>query len=340
MPATIKDVARLANCSIKTVSRVINSEPYIADETRNRVLVAIRDSGYSPNLAARRLVQQKSYGICILVYPGFMQPASAILTRLLDLSYEENYDLMLQTYYPTFPRSRRKVAEFVSGRRFDGFITTPPCEADGFIGDLLDTYKIPMVQINPFDQSTGLNPKHNIVVSNDKLGSRLAVKHLVQLGHKRIACLRGPRNLRASYDRLEGFKAVLHESGLEIRSDYLQDSEFTFDGGYTATKILMTMAEPPTAIYTASDESAQGALFASQELGIQVPEQLSICGHDDVLSASRMWPGLTTIHQPGEDLLEHALRLLIDTLKKNRSGDKPELLEPRLIVRGTTAQHH
>jgi LacI family transcriptional regulator len=339
MSATIKDVARLANCSIKTVSRVINSEPYIADETRNRVLAAIRDCGYSPNLSARRLVQQKSYAICILVYPGFMQPASAILTRLLDISYEENYDLMLQTYYPTFPRSRRKFAEFVSGNRFDGFITTPPCEADGFIVDLLDTYKIPLVQINPFDQTTKLNPNHIIVVSNDKLGSRLAAQHLVNLGHRRIACLRGPRNLRASYDRLDGYKAVMNESGLDIRSDYLQDSEFTFDGGYTATKILLSLNEPPTAIYAASDEAAQGVIYASQELGVRVPEQLSICGHDDVLSASRMWPGLTTIHQPGEDLLEHALRLLIDSLKKNTAGDKPEVLEPRLIVRGTTAKH-
>jgi LacI family transcriptional regulator len=336
MSATIKDVARLAQCSIKTVSRVINNEAHVTEETRIRVQDAIRTSGYVPNLAARRLVQQKSYALCILVYPGFIQPASALLTRLLDLTYEENYDLFLQTYYPSFPRSRNKLADLVRGHRFDGFISTPPCEADGFVTSLLETYKIPFVQINPLDGEYGKQANPLLVIPEDILGARLAVDHLISLGHSRISCLQGPRNMRATFDRLSGFKDAMEAAGLEISPEYIQDSEFTFDGGYTAARILMHLPEPPTAIYAANDEAALGALFAAHELGLNVPEQLSICGHDDILSASRTWPGLTTVHQPVEELLEKSARLLIDVLKGNQLPVLPVVIPPKLIIRGST----
>lgn len=338
MPATIKDVARLANCSIKTVSRVINKEAHVKEDTRNRVHAAIRTCGYSPNLAARRLVSRKSFAVCILIYPGFTQPTSTVLNRLLDLTYEENYDLFLQTYYPPFPRSRRKLSDFVSGRRFDGYVSTPPCEADGFIVSLLETYKIPLVQINPFDVDLEGRENQLFVASEDTLGAQLATRHLLDLGHRRIACLRGPKNMRASLQRLSGFRSAMDQAGLKVNPNYLQDSEFTFDGGYTAAQILMRLPDPPTAIYTASDESAHGALFAAQEAGLHVPRDLSICGHDDLLASAHTWPGLTTIHQPIEDLLEHALRLLFNRLKGNEFLKAPVYLSPRLVVRGSTSR--
>jgi LacI family transcriptional regulator len=332
MPATIKDVARLSGCSIKTVSRVINHEPHVTDATRARVLAAVRACGYTPNQSARRLVQQKSYAVCILVYPGFSQPALAVLTRLLDLAYEENYDLLLQTYYPTFPRSRRKLADLASGRRYDGFISTPPCDADGFVADLLGTYKIPLVQINPLHRHASLP----FVAGDDLQGGRLAVQHLLSLGHRRIACLRGPRNLRSTADRLAGYQAALAEAGLPADPELVQDSEYTFDGGCTAALLLLRQSQPPTAIYAASDEAAHGVLFAAQELGVAVPGQLSICGHDDLPISAHIWPGLTTIRHPAEDMLERALRLLIDLLKGSPAPETHLVLPPQVIWRGSS----
>jgi LacI family transcriptional regulator len=334
MPPTLKDVARLSGCSIKTVSRVVNHEPHVSEATRSRVLAAVRATGYTPNLAARRLVQQKSYAVCILVYPGFSQPASALLTRLLDLAYEENYDLLLQTYYPTFPASRRKLAELAAGRRFDGFVSTPPCDADGFVADLLGTYKLPLVQINPLNRE-GPGP---YLAGDDELGARLAVEHLLQLGHRRVACLRGPRNLRSAADRLAGYQAALAAAGLALDPALVQDSEFTFDGGYTAARLLAQLPQPPSAIYAASDEAALGVLFAAQELGLSVPGRLSICGHDDLPTSRQVWPRLTTVHQPAEELLEHAVRLLIDLLKGTplAPGAACQVLPPGLVVRGST----
>ena len=150
MPVTIKDVARLADCSIKTVSRVINNEAHVTEKMRVRVQAAIRSTGLFPqSCRASPCATEIICGLYIGL-PGIYATNLCVLTRLLDLTYEENYDLFLQTYYPPFPRSRKKLSDFVSGRRFDGYISTPPCEADGFIVSLLETYKIPLVQINPW----------------------------------------------------------------------------------------------------------------------------------------------------------------------------------------------
>ncbi len=332
MPTTIKDVARLSGCSIKTVSRVINNEPHVTVKTRTRVEAAIHATGFIPNQAARHLVQKRSFAVCILIYPGFSQPASAPLGRLLDLAYEENYDLIFQNYYPAFPKSHRILADLASGRRFDGFVSTPPCDADGFVPELLTTYKIPLVQINPFDRSSEVA----YIAGDDEQGARMAVGHLLELGHRRIAAFRGPRNLRSSFDRLAGFEAALAAAGLPVDPALVKDTEYTFDGGYTAARLLFSSNQPPTAIYAANDKSALGAIFAAQEMNLSVPGQLSICGHDDLGIASHVWPAMTTIHQPLEDMLEQAVRLVIDILKGDSVAERQVILQPRLIIRGST----
>jgi LacI family transcriptional regulator len=255
------------------------------------------------------------------------------LSRLLELAYEENYDLLFQNYYPAFPKSHRILADLASGRRFDGFVSTPPCDADGFVPDLLTTYKVPLVTINPFDR-TGNDP---YITGDDELGARLAVNHLLGLGHSRIACFRGPRNLRSSFDRLNGYQSALAAVNVPYDPALVQDTEFTFDGGYTATRLLFSMVQPPSAIYAANDEAALGALFAAQEMGLTLPGQLSICGHDDLAISSHVWPALTTVHQPVEDMLEQAVRLLIDLLKGGPISERQVILQPRLIIRGSTS---
>ncbi|MBI4928608.1 MAG: LacI family DNA-binding transcriptional regulator, partial [Anaerolineae bacterium] len=302
MSATIKDVAKLAGCSIKTVSRVINGEPYVTEETRNRVQSAIRAVGYAPNISARRLAQNKSFMICILMYPGLLQPASEILPRIMDIGYEENYDILIQPYFPTHARSKRKLVSLINEHRIDGFVTTPPCDAEDFVVDLLDTYKVPLVEINPYNR-----PESTTFVAGDDIqGARDITNHLLDLGHRRIAFLMGPRNMRASHDRLAGYRSTLESRGIDYDPDLVKDSEFTFDGGYTATRLLMDFKHPPTAIFCGNDEAAYGAIFAAQELGYQIPANLSICGYDDLAMSKQVWPGLTTVHLPIEELLETA----------------------------------
>jgi LacI family transcriptional regulator len=333
LAATIKDVARLAGCSIKTVSRVINHEPYVTEDLRARVQNAIRSVGYAPNISARRLVQNKSFMICVLMYPGFSQPASAILSRIMDISYDEEYDILIQPYFPTHKRSRDRLLSMITERRIDGFVSTPPCDADDFIADLLVTYKVPLVQINPFHPSEQIP----FVAGEDFQGAFSMTRHLIGLGHRRIAFLMGPRNMRSSFDRLAGYRAALEVHNLPQDASLVENSEFTFDGGSTATRLLLERADRPSAIFAGNDEAAYGAIFAAQELGLRIPDQLSVGGFDDLALSKSIWPGLTTVHQPAEEFVELATRLLIRILK-SEAEETPQILVPsRLVVRGSTA---
>lgn len=334
MPATIKDVARLAGVSIKTVSRVMNGEPHVTEDTRQRVQVAVRAVGYAPNISARRLVQNKSFMICILMYPGFYQPASALLNITMDISYEENYDILIQPYFPTHARSRQKLVSLIYEHRIDGFVTTPPCDAEDFVADLLNTYKVPLVQINPFHPSESVP----YVAGDDRRGAFEMTEHLIHLGHRRISFLMGPRNMRASFDRLDGYKAALETHGILFDTSLILDSEFTFDGGYTAARLLLDGRNaPPTAIFAGNDEAAYGAIFAGQEAGLCIPDQLSICGFDDLSMSKNIWPGLTTVHQPAEEMVETATRLLIKRLKNPSLQTERIMIPSRLALRKSTA---
>jgi LacI family transcriptional regulator len=333
LTATIKDVARLAGCSIKTVSRVINNEPHVTEELRNRVQSVIRSVGFSPNISARRLIQNKSYMVCILMYPGYDQPAAALLPRIMDIGYDENYDILVQPYFPALSRSRNKLVEMIGGRRIDGFVTTPPTDADGFVTDLLLTYKVPFVQIDPFERSEQIP----FVAGDDFQGAFAMTEYLVGLNHRKIAFLMGPRNLRSSIDRLEGYRASLTDHGIPINEDWIEPCEFTFDGGYTAARLLFQRQQKPGVIFAGNDTAAYGALFAAQEMGLVIPQDLSIAGFGDLAFSKHFWPGLTTVHQPVEEILEKAVRLLIQILKGTPPETMRNILPSRLVVRGSTA---
>lgn len=332
MPATIKDVARMAGCSIKTVSRVINGEPYVTEETRQRVQAAIRAVGYAPNISARRLAQNKSYMICILMYPGFYQPASEVFSRIMDVGYEENYDILIQPYFPPHARSRRKLVSLIYEHRIDGFITTPPLDADDFVSDLLSTYKVPQVQINPFHRSETIP----YVAGDDFEGGRMMTEYLLQLGHRKIAFFTGPRNMRASTDRLEGYRYALQAHHVPFDETLVHSSEWTFDGGLTLARALLSGGDTPTAIFAGNDEAAFGVMYAAQELGVQIPDHLSVCGHDNLGFSKNIWPGLTTVHQPSEELVERATHMLIDLLKGKPPADSGVVLSSQLVIRGST----
>jgi LacI family transcriptional regulator len=332
LPATIRDVAKLAGCSIKTVSRVINGEPYVTEETRAKVQTAIRTVGYAPNISAKRLAQNKSFMICILMYPGFSQPASDMLSRIMDIGYEENYDILIQPYFPPHARSKRKLVSLIYEHRIDGFVTTPPLDADDFVTDMLNTYKVPYVQVNPYERSD----KAPAVIADDVQGGVRMTEYLISLGHNRIAFLTGPRNMRASSDRLQGYRTALERHHLPVDENLIRGSEWTFDGGYTQTHQLMELPNRPTAIFAGSDESAYGVFYAAQELGLSLPGQLSVGGYDDLGLSKNIWPGLTTIHQPADELLEKAARLLIAALKGEPPSDAMQVIPSRLVIRGST----
>jgi LacI family transcriptional regulator len=256
-----------------------------------------------------------------------------MLAHIMDIGYEENYDIDIQPYYPTHARSRDRLVNAIYERRFDGFVTTPPCDAGGFAADLLNTYKVPLVQVNPLDRSTAIP----YVADDDFQGACLLTEHLIGLGHRRIAFLKGPNNMRSSLDRLRGFRHTLDAHRIPINDELVVRSEFTFDGGRHAAKILLKRADPPTAIFAGNDEAALGAIFTAQEMGITIPARLSIGGYDDLMVSKAVWPGLTTVHQPADETIAHAIRMLIAMLQDDPVAEHQVVISPRLVVRSTTA---
>ena len=331
MSVTIKDVAKLADCSIKTVSRVVNDEPHVSEATRSRVMDAIETLGYAPNISARRLVQRKAYVICILLHEaGFYQ--SAVISKVMDIGYQVDYDILIQSYFPSHDRSKDKLNGLIRERRVDGLVITPPCDVDPYLSELLTQSQVPYVQITPLNRTEAVP----YVTGDDYQGAYLMTERLILLGHWRIAFLKGPRNHRTSIDRFFGYKAALEMYQVPFDETLVLESLFNFDGGYTAAKIAMTLEQPPTAIFGGSDEAALGALYALQEMRISVPKQVTVCGFGNLSGAHQTWPGLSTVNYPVEMIVEKAIGMLLDIL----SGEEPEtrqiVLPCQLVLRGSS----
>ena len=335
MAVTIKEVAQEAGCSIKTVSRVVNNEPHVKPELRERVLSAISELGYVPNISARQLAQKRSYVICILLHSsGSFQ--STVISKVLDLGYEGNYEILVQTYYPSFSRSREKIAALINQKRIDGLVTTPPCDSDPFLIELIKTSGIAHVHISPY-QPTGGTP---YVSAEDFTGAYQMTEFLIKNGHERIGLLMGLRNHRSSLDRLFGFKAAMEDHGLVCEESCLVDSENNFPGGYNATKILMSLSHPPTAIFALSDEAGAGALFALNELKLQVPQKVSLVAFGDITYSKEIWPGITVVKYPLEQIVEESVKMLINLVEGNQPELKQVIFPTEIIERGSVRSVH
>jgi LacI family transcriptional regulator len=330
LSVTIKEVAQRAGCSIKTVSRVVNDEPHVKPALRDRVLDAIADLGYIPNMSARQLVQKKSYVICILLHSsGSFQ--STVISKVLDLGYEGNYEILIQTYYPSFSRSRDKISGLIQQKRIDGLVTTPPCDSDPFLIELIKSTGIAHVHIAPL-QPTGGTP---YVSAEDYTGAYQMTEYLIQHGHRKIGCLMGLRNHRSSLDRLFGYRAAIEHHSIPLEENYQVDSENNFPGGYNAARMLMNLPEPPTAIFALSDESGAGALYALNELKINVPEEVSLVAFGDIAFSKEIWPGISVVKYPLDQIVEHSVRILIDLVEGRQPESRQVIFPTKIIHRGS-----
>lgn len=331
MSLTIKDVAQLAGCSIKTVSRVVNDEPHVSEGTRQKVLDAIDTLGYAPNFSARRLVQRRAYVICVLLHEaGFYQ--SEVLATVLDIGYQHDYDILIQSYYPSHNRSKEKLQSLVKEGRVDGLVITPPCDVDRFLSDLLIRSRVPYVQITPLNRTAEVP----YVTGDDYQGAYLMTERLILMGHWRIAFLSGPRNHRTSLDRLFGYKAALEMYRIPFADNLVVDSLYNFDGGYNAARVLMNQTVPPTAIFGGSDQAAIGALYALRELKIDVPGQVSVAGFDNLPQSNQVWPGLSTVDHPVESIVGNAIKMLMTILANREPASKQVVLPCQLVMRRST----
>lgn len=322
--ATIKDVAKAAGVSFKTVSRVVNGEKRVGPEARERVNQAIRDLGYKPTLAARQLAGQRSYLIGLVVLGSGISYISRMLIAMGSACRDRGYNLITATLDYSQHQASDSVAIRFSARP-DCVILTPPYCNDARILDHFEREKINVVRIAAVTEGYG-----QVVPVNEEPCALELMRHLLGLGHQRIGIIAPPLPLRASEVRLEAYHKALAEAGLEVDPALIIRGDFSFAAGVAATTSLLALPQRPTAIFATGDEMAAGVLAEAARLGYRVPEDLAVAGFDDSPIARMVFPPLTTVLQPVRDIAKAAVEAAID------ADFKPQPFDYKLIIRGST----
>jgi LacI family transcriptional regulator len=330
--ATMEDVAKLAGVSPKSVSRVVNREPYVSERLRSKVEAAIARLNYVPDTAARSLAGARTFTIGLI----FDNPSPNYTVKVQSGVYracvEHQYHLRIDEIDTT--RSDNELEALLDAmlrnNRCDGFILTPPLTEISLIRDFLDRRSIRYVRIAP-DPGVMHGPG---VVIDDRAAAALVAQHFWALGHRRFGFVAGPPGHGASRRRREGFlQALVELGGTEPVAEAY--GGFSFEGGLAAGDELVRHPQRPTAIFASNDDSAAGTMVACLRAGLNVPRDVSVCGFDDSWVAKSVWPYLTTIYQPIEEMGYTAAQLLLD----RNPPDKPELvtLDFHLIERDSVA---
>lgn len=330
--ATIRDVARLAGVSVATVSRVVNDRPDVAPETREAVMRHVRALSFSTNRSARALSGGKT-GLIGFTIPFVLGDYySWILSGATEALHEQEMRAVLCPTRHEHDREAALVERLLRGTT-DGAILVLPSESAAELRDL-GTLGFPFVVVDP---AMPLDQRIPVVSATHWAGARSATDHLLELGHRRIGMIAGRKGWVATEDRVNGYQAALAGAGVLPSPELLVSSNFEIEGGYRAARQLLTLAEPPTAIFASNDNMAIGALRAAADLNIGVPDQLSIVGFDDSELSRVVTPALTTVWQPLEEMGRMAVSLLTRLIDGQRVETLRVELATRLVLRDSTA---
>ena len=328
-PARIADVAARAGVGVATVSRVLNQRGGVRPATRDRVEAAIEALNYRPSSVARNLSLRQTMVVAALL-PWFTNPSAVQRVRgVVEGLSGSRYDLMVFDI-ESEDRQRRAFELFDRGDRADGLlvVSTLPPEAEV---NRLRAAGIPCVLID------AVHPDFPSIAVDDVAGGEIATRHLVELGHRRVALIGDPPpefRFDWSRDRTRGYQRALASAGIELRTEYVREGTRLPHVARAIACELLSLPERPTAIFAASDTQALGALEAAKALGIAVPGELSVVGFDDIDVAG--YVGLTTVRQPLFESGQRGAKLLLDALAQRSVAPLLELLPLELVVRGTT----
>lgn len=327
---TIIDVAKQAGVSPMTVSRVINGDPGVRDETRELVSAIIRTLNYTPNLSARSLVTSRELRIGVI----YANPSAAFMSGFLAGVFEEASAraaqlILLKGKYGGLP-THAEIEQLI-GSGIGGVILTPPLGESAEVRQILRAAGLPMAVV------AGKVSDAISVGIDDHCAARDMTCHLIALGHRRLGFILGNPDQSASLARLAGFTEAAAKAGVET---CIAQGDFSFTSGLVAGEQLLDDATPPTAILASNDDMAAAVISVAHRRHLEVPRDLSIAGFDDSIAATTLWPPLTTIRQPVQELAGEALRLLIDEMRSpHRRGANhvSRLLDYTFVERDSTA---
>ncbi|WOX04876.1 LacI family DNA-binding transcriptional regulator [Microbulbifer pacificus] len=343
MKSTINDVAARAGVSIKTVSRVINNEPSVRPATRKKVMDAVEELHYQPNLAARNLAGTRSYTIALIYDNPNAYYVIDMQNGILETCKARGYELLI---HPSDSRSDKvndELRALVEHSKVAGVVLTPPFSETQSVIDEVKKLGLDYVRIVSSGAAKG--DEDNCIQVDDAAASYDITKHLIEHGHKRIGFLCGGEEHVSTHGRLDGYKDALQQAGIAIDPGLIIPGEYSFDSGVEGAKALLSIENPPTAIFASNDEMAAGALFAARLMHIEIPEQLSIVGFEDSPFSRQTWPKLTTAHQPNNEIARCAAALVLnkarskgasETAAANKDAGITKKFVPELLVRDST----
>ncbi len=329
---TIQDVARQANVSAATVSRVLSSPERVLESTRERVKAAVEATGYTINQAARSLRLRNARTI-LMAAPNIGNPYySAVLDAVIRAASERGYSILVATRIGDDPD--RWLADYLLSNRADGLLL--------FDGSL-DTFGITggeqglnLPLVAAYDEIP--DPRVNSVLVDNRAAAYRATRHLIDMGHTRIGQVMSPSRNKSNHERRLGFDQAMREAGLPLRSEWMIQGDHTLPTGIAAGEHLLNLSDRPTAMFCGNDEMAIGMIHRLRIAGIECPRDLSVIGFDDIAVAAYFAPPLTTMRQPREDIGRVATTTLIDIIEGAIPAGEPVhiTLRAELVLREST----
>jgi len=314
---TVHDVARHAGVSPMTVSRVIGGQKNVSDAKRALVNAAIETLGYSPNAAARSLASAGTLRIGLLYGNPSATFNSEFLVALLENSGRIGCQLVLEKCIA--PRSDQVSAQKLIERGIDGaLLPTPLCDSLALLRRF-EAADIPSVAVGTAREDA---PGLSLRIDNFRAAQEMT-RYLLSLGHRDIGFILGHPRQIDSAQRYEGFVSALRAAGLPVHSKWVKQGQYTYRSGFLAAEPLLKTKDRPTAIFASNDDMAAGALAMAHRLKLDVPQDVSIVGFDDTPLATTIWPSLTTVRQPVNELTGLALTMAVQEIRRRREGEAP-----------------
>jgi LacI family transcriptional regulator len=332
--ATMKDIARLAGVSTSTVSHVINKTRFVSEDITTRVNQAAKTLNYAPSALARSLKINRTQTLGMLVNTSVNPFFAEVVKGVEQSCYQKGYQLILCNTEGDEHRMHHSINTLLE-KRVDGLILM----CSSLEGEHIEALELfPDVPVVAMDWGP-IHFKCDKIQDNSFSGGYMATRYLIDCGHREIGCITGPLGQHQAYMRYKGFQKAMSDSGLEIHSGWIKESNFECDGGVASFHHIYQQASAlPTAFFVGNDMMAMGLMNAAHSCGIDIPGQLSVIGYDNIYIAKYTTPSLTTIHQPKQRLGNAAVEALLNRLEKRLTEPQVEHLEPELVIRDSVAK--
>ena len=329
---TIIEVAKRAGVSPTTVSHVINNTRFVSEDTRLRVMDAISELDYRQNILARALRRGETHTLG-LILPDSANPFFAEVGRSIEeAAYEKNYNIILCNSEWNKEKEERYV-KVLSEKQVDGVIFMATGDEPRSLSRLLEQ-DIPIVVVDRELEDLEMDS----VLTNNRDGGYAATRHLIDYGHQRIGCISGPSHITPSAQRVTGYQQALLDAGLTIEEELVVQGDFRPQTGYEAAHHLLTLNDPPSAIFVCNDMMAIGVLSLATSLGMRIPEDFSVVGFDNIELSTYTVPPLTTYSQSKELMGYNAIKMLLERIHHRSQPARRVIVPGELVVRQSSGR--